>query len=93
MTDIAQRLLDFENEGITSSDRYHLRSEAAAEIGRLRAALKPFAEAKVYDGNGALCLERGDDLELAEFASNTLKLGHLSDARRAYQQQIVSDGK
>lgn len=36
MSDILERLLDFENDGITSSDRFHLRHEAANEIERLR---------------------------------------------------------
>jgi len=73
--------------------RYASPTALIDEIERLRAALKPFAEAKVYDGNGELALEKGDDLELAEFASNTLKLGHLSDARRAYQQQTMKEPK
>jgi hypothetical protein len=38
-TDIAIRLRSHETEGVTSSDRYHLRNEAAAEIDRLRAEL------------------------------------------------------
>lgn len=38
-SDIIDRLMDFENEGITASDRFRLRSEAADEILRLRCAL------------------------------------------------------
>jgi hypothetical protein len=37
MTDIVERLMDFENHGITASDRYYLRTTAATEIARLRA--------------------------------------------------------
>jgi len=37
MSDIVDRLRDFENEGVTSSDLFHLRNEAAAEIEQLRA--------------------------------------------------------
>jgi hypothetical protein len=40
MRDIVERLMDFEDEGITGSDRYHLRKDAAFEIARLRNALK-----------------------------------------------------
>lgn len=37
--DIALRLRSHETEGVTASDRYHLRNEAAAEIDRLRAEI------------------------------------------------------
>lgn len=37
--DIIERLLGFESHGITSSDRFHLRNDAAGEISRLRAQL------------------------------------------------------
>lgn len=43
--DIAIRLRSHETEGVTASDRYHLRNEAAAEIDRLREAVE---EARRY---------------------------------------------
>lgn len=43
--DIIERLMDFDKEGITASDRYHLRCDAAMEIHALRRALEPFAAA------------------------------------------------
>jgi hypothetical protein len=39
MTDILEQLYDFDNHGITASDRFHLRMAAGKEIERLRAAL------------------------------------------------------
>jgi hypothetical protein len=39
MTDILEQLYDFDNCGITASDRFHLRMAAGKEIERLRAAL------------------------------------------------------
>jgi len=38
--DIIERLMDFENEGITASDRYNLRCEAATTIHSLREELR-----------------------------------------------------
>ena len=40
MSDLVKRLRDHENEGVTSSDRFHQREEAAGRIERLEAALK-----------------------------------------------------
>ena len=37
MTDILERIYDFDNHGITASDRFHLRKDAGDEIARLRA--------------------------------------------------------
>lgn len=38
--DIVARLLDFDNEGITSSDRFHLRRNAAQVIIELRSEVR-----------------------------------------------------
>jgi hypothetical protein len=45
--DIAIRLRSHETEGVTASDRYHLRNEAAAEIDSLRDLLRRIAKANV----------------------------------------------
>lgn len=61
----------------------------ADEIERLRAALKPFAESRVFNSDGDDVLGRadiGDDFELHEFASTDLRIGHIRAARRALEQ-------
>lgn len=49
MSDLIQRLKDHENEGVTASDRYHLREEAAAEIERLQQDIAPVPRSEVID--------------------------------------------
>lgn len=69
--DIAAKLRDFENEGITSSDRFHLRNDAADEIERLRAALKPFVEIDPIDYGEVEYICGSHDLLLVRYDSRS----------------------
>jgi hypothetical protein len=51
MDDILKQLQDFDNYGITASDRYHLRKEAYDEIKRLRAERDAMREALEFYAN------------------------------------------
>jgi hypothetical protein len=53
---LVARLRDHENEGVTSSDRFHLRNEAADRIEALEAALRDMV--RLYDDDWPTGWER-----------------------------------